>query len=86
MITVEKKIDFTNGKRGAVVASSAKTRITIYLDDDVVDAFKRQAEKQGTGYQTLINAALREALVKQNEKPVTAKTLRLILREELQAM
>jgi uncharacterized protein (DUF4415 family) len=83
---MEKKIDFTKGKRGAVVASSAKTRITIYLDDDVLDAFKRLAEKQGAGYQTLINAALREALVKHTEKPVTAKTLRLILREELQAM
>jgi uncharacterized protein (DUF4415 family) len=36
-----------------------KTRITIYLDDEVLDEFRSRAERTGTGYQTLINAALR---------------------------
>ena len=36
-----------------------KTRITIYLDDEVLDQFRSHAERTGTGYQTLINAALR---------------------------
>jgi len=39
-----------------------KTRITIYLDDEVLNAFRLHAERTGTGYQTLINAALRMRL------------------------
>ena len=35
-----------------------KTRITIYLDDEVLDEFRSRAERTGTGYQTLFNAAL----------------------------
>jgi len=42
-----------------------KTRITIYLDDEVLDAFRSRAELTGTGYQTLINAALRTRLAAQ---------------------
>jgi uncharacterized protein (DUF4415 family) len=47
-----------------------KTRITIYLDDEVLDAFRSRAESTGTGYQTLINAALRTRLAVQ-EAPLT---------------
>ena len=39
-----------------------KTRITIYLDDEVLDEFRTLSERCGTGYQTLINAALRTRL------------------------
>ena len=39
-----------------------KTRITIYLDDEVLQEFRSQSEQCGTGYQTLINAALRTRL------------------------
>jgi len=39
-----------------------KTRITIYLDDEVLDEFRTLSERCGTGYQTLINAALRNRL------------------------
>ncbi|ALK99270.1 hypothetical protein AB595_17095 [Massilia sp. WF1] len=42
-----------------------KTRITIYLDDEVLDEFRLRAERTGTGYQTLINAALRTRLAVQ---------------------
>jgi uncharacterized protein (DUF4415 family) len=42
-----------------------KTRITIYLDDEVLDEFRSRAERTGTGYQTLINAALRTRLAVQ---------------------
>ena len=44
-----------------------KTRITIYLDDEVLNAFRNLSESSGTGYQTLINAALRTRLA--NAKP-----------------
>ena len=83
--------DFSKGKRGAVIPSKGKTRITIMLDTDVIEAFRAKAEGVGSGYQTLINAALREALavtkakqVKKSE-PLTVAALRRVLREELQA-
>ena len=39
-----------------------KTRITIYLDDEVLANFRTLSEQSGKGYQTLINAALRTRL------------------------
>jgi uncharacterized protein (DUF4415 family) len=54
--------DFSKGKRGAVIASPGKTRVTIMLDDDVIEAFRARAESAGTGCQALINSALRDAL------------------------
>ncbi|HEU4775734.1 MAG TPA: BrnA antitoxin family protein [Telluria sp.] len=39
-----------------------KTRITIYLDDEVLQKFRTLSEQSGKGYQTLINAALRTRL------------------------
>jgi len=40
----------------------AKNRITIYLDADIVEHFKNEAEISKTGYQTLINQTLREKI------------------------
>lgn len=40
----------------------SKSRITIYLDADIVEHFKTQAENSNTGYQTLINQTLREKI------------------------
>ncbi len=40
----------------------AKNRITIYLDADIVEHFKIEAELTKTGYQTLINQTLREKI------------------------
>ncbi len=82
--------DFAKAKRGAVLPSRGKTRIAIMLDDDVIEYFRAQAETQGVGYQTLINALLRKAAVstkksKPADKPLTVATLRRVLREELQA-
>ncbi len=49
-----------------------KTRITIYLDDEVLNEFRSRAERTGTGYQTLINAALRLRLAGQDSAPAAA--------------
>jgi uncharacterized protein (DUF4415 family) len=46
-----------------------KTRITIYLDDEVLSAFRSMSESSGTGYQTLINAALRHRLAAAGAEP-----------------
>lgn len=74
--------DFSRGKRGAVVAQKGKTRISIFIDNAVLDEFRARAEKAGTGYQTMMNDALRRYL-SGAEQPVTEKTLREVLRQEL---
>ena len=76
--------DMTNAKRGAVIAPTGKTRITIYLDDAVINGFKQRGEVAGKGYQTLINDTLANALA-ESDAPVTISNLRKILREELHA-
>ena len=80
---MKNEYDFSKGKRGPVKSNKGKTRITIYLDDDILDAYRRRGDEASRGYQTLINQTLRETLVR---KPaaVDAKTLRRILREELE--
>lgn len=79
---MKKEYDFSKARRGPVLKAKGKTRITIYLDDEVIDAYREEADKLGRGYQTLINDALRESIGK-TLAPVDAKTLRRILREEL---
>lgn len=76
--------DMTKAKRGAVLPAAGKTRITIYLDDAILEAFRQRAEQEGKGYQTLINETLATSLA-QNNAPVTIAALRRILREELHA-
>lgn len=86
---MRKDYDFSKGKRGAVIASPGKTRITIMLDDDVIEHFRETAEAQGRGYQTMINSALRMAMKEasgespEDDRPVTVGVLRDVLREEL---
>ena len=74
--------DFSKGKKGAVVQQKGKTRITIYIDDDVIEEFRSRADKSGRGYQTIINQVLREYLNK-SDKPIDENTLRRVIREEL---
>jgi uncharacterized protein (DUF4415 family) len=90
---MRKEYDFTGAKRAKDVPHLAKlqaevargkTRITIFIDDDVLSAFRARAEREGTGYQTLINAALR-AVMAPESAPVTIESLRQVLREELQS-
>ena len=85
---MRKEYDFTNAKRGPVIPSKGKTRITIMLDDDVLDYFRSKAEEDGAGYQTMINTTLRAALAEpkrkaSEDKPLTVAVLRKVLREEL---
>ena len=79
---MKKEYDFSKGKRGAVIPQPGKTRITIYLDDQVLEAFRERAGAAGRGYQTMINEVLREHLG-QSRDPVDAATIRRIVREEL---
>ena len=79
---MSKTYDFSHAKRGAVLPSAGKSRITIYLDDLVIERFKALSEQTGKGYQTLINEALR-AHLGIDAPPLTAEVVRQIIREEL---
>jgi metal-responsive CopG/Arc/MetJ family transcriptional regulator len=81
---MRKQYDFSGGRRGPVVtATRDKTRITIRLDDDLIDWFRQQVEEAGGGnYQTMINEALR-AYVESKQEPIET-TIRRVVKEELQ--
>src|SRR5665647_3811452 len=66
---MKKYYDFSKGKRGAVVpVPPGKTRITIRLDNEVLDWFRSQVEARGGGsYQSMINGALREFIDRTHE-------------------
>jgi uncharacterized protein (DUF4415 family) len=86
---MKKHYDFSKGKRGRILPSEpksrAKTRITIRIDADLLDYFLEQADATGgaSGYQTLINQALRQHV--DGAAPHLEETLRKIVREELRA-
>ena len=81
------KYDFSKGKRGRVLQEptpeKGKVKISIRLDEDIIDHFFAMADKSGgkLGYQTLINSALRDYM--EGKSPKLEDTLRRILREEL---
>lgn len=81
METMKDEYDFRGGKRGAIFPpASGKTRITIRIDDDILDWFRDAANSAGGGsYQTMINAALREYA----RGVEIEDRLRRVLREEL---
>jgi len=82
---MKKQYDFSKGKRGpAIKIPKGKTRITIRIDDDILDWFRRQVHAAGGGnYQTLINMALREYM--NSKRQSLEETLRHVIREELSA-
>ena len=82
---MKKEYDFSKGKRGAVIKTPpGKTRITIRIDDDILEWFRSQVHAAGGGnYQTLMNTALREYMTYKQEP--LEDTLRRVIREELPA-
>jgi uncharacterized protein (DUF4415 family) len=76
-------IDFSQAKRGPVVKSDpGKTKISIRLDNSVIDAFRALADQAGGGsYQTLIN----DALVAYLHQRTVLEAVRQVVREELGA-
>lgn len=80
-----KEQEFDGGRRGPVIEPPPdKTRITIRLDDDILEWFRTQADAAGgANYQTLINQALRE-FMESRDHPLE-DTIRRVIREELEA-
>jgi uncharacterized protein (DUF4415 family) len=82
---MKKEYDFRKGKRGPVIKiPKGKTRITIRIDNDILDWFRQQVhDAEGGNYQTLINTVLREYISSKRES--LEETLRHVIREELAA-
>jgi uncharacterized protein (DUF4415 family) len=80
---MKKEYDFSKGIRGKFYRP-AKVQKTLRLDADIIEHFQTLAGKQHTGYQTLINSTLREAISKPSEM-VELKVLRKELRSAVQS-
>ncbi|MEW6079258.1 MAG: BrnA antitoxin family protein [Thermodesulfobacteriota bacterium] len=80
---MKKEYDFTKGKRGPVVPPVPnKTRITIRLDNDIINWFKNKVHEAGGGnYQSMINEALHKYI--EAEREPIEQVLRRVVREEL---
>ena len=76
-----REIDFTGAKRGSVIAAEpGKTKISIRIDNAVIEHFRAQVERAGSGnYQTLMNDALLAYIQQKN----IIEAVRLVVREEL---
>lgn len=77
-------IDFTHATRGPVVpVELGKTKISIRLDNRVLDYFRSLVEQRGGGnYQTCINDALLAYIQQQS----MIEVVRQAVREELQTI
>lgn len=73
--------DFSKARRGAILpVATGKTRITIRIDDDILDWFRQQVTRAGGGnYQTLMNQALRRV------KEETSQPLETLVRRAVRA-
>jgi uncharacterized protein (DUF4415 family) len=76
--------DFSKGKRGPVIPHKGKTRITIFIDTDILEWFRDKAEREGRGYQTEINQALRD-YIKQDRRPIQ-DIVKEVVRKELRIL
>ncbi|HZF06136.1 MAG TPA: BrnA antitoxin family protein [Patescibacteria group bacterium] len=74
-------MDFSRARRGPVIKPEpGKTKISIRLDNAVLQYFRDVVDKAGGGnYQTLINDALREHVHRRS----TLDVVRQVVREEL---
>jgi uncharacterized protein (DUF4415 family) len=81
---MKRQYDFSKARRGPTVPPTpGKTRITIRLDNDVIEHFQAIVDRAGGGnYQTLINDALREYI----RGSRLEKLVRQAVRKEVEAM
>ena len=79
---MKKEYKFKSAKRGPAIPQKGKTRITIFLDNEIIEEFRNRATEAGSGYQTMINDALRQYL-KNSGKPLNEALIRQVIREEL---
>lgn len=78
--------DFRHAKCSPVIPlAKNKIKITIRLDERIIKWFKDRVHKQGGGnYQTIINQALSDYILDQENETIEDK-LRRVIREEIRA-
>jgi len=83
---MKKEYDFSKGRRGALEPlPPGKIRITIRLDNEIIEWFRGKAEEQGGGnYQSMINRALREYI--DNRAKSLEVMIRRVIKEELEKL
>jgi len=79
-----REYNFSKGKRGPVIPHKGKTRITMFVDTDILEWFRDEAEREGQGYQTAINQALHN-YIKQPKRSIQ-DIVREAVRKELQVL
>lgn len=84
---MQDEYDLTGAKRATEIdvlnqLRTGKTRVTILLDNDLLEDLRARGEAEGIGYQAFIVHCLREKLI---SKPLDEEVLRRVLREEWRA-
>jgi hypothetical protein len=81
---MKKEYDFSGGKRGAGIPTSGMTRVSIHIEDEILDWFGEQIRKAcGGSYTTMMNEALREYMRMRDGH--AEERFRKVIREELAA-
>ena len=77
--------NFSKGRRGPIISPQpGKTKITIRIDDDILEFFRNKVDEAGGGnYQTMMNTALRQYI--ETQQGVLEATIRRVIREELKS-
>lgn len=82
-VKMRKEYDFSRAKQGPIIPPEpGKTRITIRIDNEILDWFRAQVHKAGGGsYQALINDALKDHIQGKHLESL----LRRVIREEIKS-
>lgn len=64
VMNMKAEYDFSNARKNPY-AKKLKKQITINIDSDTIDYFKKQADSTGIPYQTLINLYLADCAASQ---------------------
>ncbi len=62
--------------RIAKARGKSKDRVTIFFDSDIVRNFKDRSEREGVGYQTLMNEALRNVIEREAAADIKEEMLK----------
>ena len=67
---MREEYDFKNARKNPYIQKEKK-QVTINLNTDVVEYFKKQAENSGIPYQTLINLYLMDCVTNKRELKIS---------------
>lgn len=70
---MRKNYDFRNARRGAVVQQPATTRVSIYLDNQLLERLRERADAAGRSYQAMINEAILEHIERSERRPLARR-------------